>query len=433
MKITHLKTNHIENPLGFALEKPVFSWIVEDTVDKHQTAAQVMVALDDKFEHLLFTSGKLNGSEIDSLAYRPNIILKPRTRYFWKVKVWGETESAESETAWFETAKMTEAWQAQWITPDFEDPEKHPILFKTFSLPSPVSSARAYVCGLGLYHFELNGKKVGDEYLTPNCNVYDQWLQYQTYDLTDQLNAGENRIDIFLGNGWYKGRYCGDGGGHSKIYGDRFALICELHIRLVNGEEIVVVSDPAWSAKPAPILSSEIYDGEIYDARFQGNSCGVKEIDLDINKLKSRRSLPICVLEERKPVAILHTPAGETVLDMGQNMVGWVRFRTQAPAGTQIHLQYGEVLQGGNFYRENLRSAKAEYIYYSDGQEAIVEPRFTFYGFRYVKVSGWVGELNPDDFTGCVVYSKMDIIGNIETSNEKVNQLFKNCTVGAER
>ena len=115
MKITHHKTNHIVNPLGFALEKPTFSWIVEDTHDTAQTAAQVLVSRDRDFEQIIFDSGKVDGPGIDSLAYRPPIRLKPRTRYFWKVRVWGETESAESDTAWFETAKMDEDWQAeQW-------------------------------------------------------------------------------------------------------------------------------------------------------------------------------------------------------------------------------------------------------------------------------------------------------------------------------
>jgi alpha-L-rhamnosidase len=111
-------------------------------------------------------------------------------------------------------------------------------------------------------------------------------------------------------------------------------------------------------------------------------------------------------------------------------MVGWVRFKTDAPAGSTIHLQYGEVLQGGNFYRENLRTAKAEYTYIADGQTREVKPFFTFFGFRYVQVSGWVGDLNPDDFTACVVYSQLDTIGHIETSNEKVNQLFRNALWG---
>lgn len=431
MKITHLKTNHIVNPLGFAIEKPTFSWIVEDTGDTVQIAAQVLVSHDRDFEQVIFDSGKVEGLGIDSLAYRPPISLKPRTRYFWKVRVWGEIESAESDTAWFETSKMDEDWQAEWLTPDCEDNQIHPILYRYFDLPSRAVAARAYICGLGLYHFELNGKKVGDEYFTPYCNAYDQWLQYQTFDITEQLTVGSNLVSVMLGNGWYKGRYGADGGSVG-FYGDRFALICEIHITLENGDDLIIVTDPAWKAQPSPVIKSDIFDGEMYDARIKkvvpspDKTFGAKPIDLDKTRLEARRSLPVCINEEIKPVAVLHTPAGETVLDMGQNMTGWVRFRTSAPAGTRLHFQFGEVLQGGNFFRDNLRTAKAEYIYIADGTDAVAEPYFTFYGFRYVKVSGWVGDLSIDDFTGCVVYSQMDTIGEIETSNAKVNQLIKN-------
>ncbi len=249
MKITHLKTNHIINPLGFALEKPTFSWIVEDTFDKVQTAAQVWASLDSNFEQIIFDSGRVEGTMIDSLAYRPPISLRPRTRYFWKVRVWGETESGESDTVWFETSKMGEAWQAAWITPDWEDNRLHPILLQNFDLPSSTVSARAYICGLGLYHFELNGEKVGDEYFTPYCNAYDQWIQYQTFDITHQLKVGSNEISVMLGNGWYKGRY-GANGGSVNFYGDRFALICEIRITLENGNELTIVTDPSWRATP---------------------------------------------------------------------------------------------------------------------------------------------------------------------------------------
>ena len=435
MKITHLKTDRITNPLGFALTKPSLSWIVEDTSDKRQTAAQVLVAGDSDFKNILFDSGKVEGNGIDSLAYKPDLQLSPRTQYYWKVRVWGETDHAESQIAWFETAKMEEPWQAEWITSDFENNQIHPVLYKRFDLPKPVVSARAYISGLGLYHLMLNGKKAGDEYFTPYCNAYDQWIQYQTFDITDQLMVGQNLLTVMLGNGWYKGRYAFEDH-QTEIYGSQFALICEVRILLQNGDEMVVISDPTWQARPSPVLASDIYDGGTYDARLLGDdlpvgeSSKVKPIDIDMKKLEARRSLPVCINEERKPVSLIHTPSGETVLDMGQNMVGWVRFKTRAPAGTKIHLQFGEVLQGGNFYRDNLRSAKAEYIYIADGKERLVEPFFTFFGFRYVKVSGWVGELNLDDFTGCVVYSKMDLTGSLETSNEKVNQLFKNALWG---
>lgn len=435
MKITHLKTNHIINPLGFAIEKPSFSWIVDDTPDTVQTAAQVLVSRDVGFEQIIFDSGKVGGSGIDSLAYRPAITLAARMRYYWKVRVWGETESAESDAAWFETSKMGEGWQAEWITPDFEDNRVHPILYRAFELPVQAVSARAYICGLGLYHLELNGEKVGDEYLTPYCNAYDQWIQYQTFDITDQLAVGSNMISVMLGNGWYKGRY-GANGGAVDFYGDRFALLCELRVTLQDGSEIVVASDATWKAQPSPVLDSSIFDGETYDARVTrtvpapDKIVGVKPVEIDMTRLEARRSLPVSIIEEIDPIAVIQTPAGETVLDMGQNMTGWVRFKTSAPSGARIHLWFGEVLQDGNFFRDNLRTAKAEYLYIADGSDAVVEPYFTFYGFRYVKVSGWVGELSPEDFTGCVVYSQMDTIGEVETSNPKVNQLFKNAMWG---
>ncbi|MBI1256341.1 MAG: Bacterial alpha-L-rhamnosidase [Chloroflexi bacterium] len=431
MKISHLKTNHIVNPLGFAIDQPTLSWMVEDTDDTIQTAAQVVISHDPDFRQIVFDSGKVDGAGIDNVAYRVQLLLQPRTRYFWKVRVWGEREHAESETAWFETAKLGESWQAIWITPDWEENLTHPNLYRYFDLPAQAVAARAYICGLGLYHFELNGQKVGAEYLTPYCNAYDQWIQYQTFDITNQLTTGSNLVSVMLGNGWYKGRY-GANGGAVNFYGDCFALICEIHITLENGDEIVIGTDADWKAQPSPVIESSIFDGETYDSRIgkaipsPSGSFAVKPFEIDMSRLEARRSLPVGIIEQIKPLAVLHTPAGETVLDMGQNMTGWVRFRTNAPAGSQLYLQFGEVLQDGNFFRDNLRTAKAEYVYIADGNNAVVEPYFTFFGFRYVKVTGWVGDLKIDDFTGCVVYSEMDIIGEIETSNAKVNQLFKN-------
>ena len=435
MQITHLKTNRIENPLGFALGQPSFSWIVEDTPDPVQTAARFVLAEDPACLRVLFDSGKQAGNAVDSLAYRPALTLAPRTRYYWKVQVWGATESAESAPAWFETAKMDEPWQAQWINADFASDDDHPVLLQQFALDETVVSARAYLCGLGVYHFALNGAKVGDEFLAPGCNAYDQWLQYQTYDITAQLAQGKNEVAVMLGNGWYKGRY-GFQSNSVRVYGSQFALICEIHLRLANGQERVICSDLTWQAAPSPVTFSDIYDGEILDARIQvpafgaAGLCAVKAAAVDTSKLEARRSLPVCINEEHPVAAVITTPAGETVLDMGQNMVGWLRIRTRAAAGSRIYMQFGEVLQNGNFYRDNLRSAKAEYTYIAAGGEAVFQPYFTFYGFRYVKVSGWEGALNPADFTGCVVYSKMDITGAIETSNAKVNQLFQNAMWG---
>jgi alpha-L-rhamnosidase len=428
MKIKNLKTNRITNPLGFDLGKPRLSYVAYDTSAKRQVAAQIQVSLNEDFSNIVFDSGR--SEEIDSLAFELPLKLEACTRYYWRVTVWGDNgDVTTSNPAWFETAKLTEPWNGKWITPDLEK-DVHPVLSKDFSLTKEIASARAYVCGLGLYEMEINGKKAGAEYLTPLFNAYDKWVQYQTYDITGLITSGQNAVEVSLGNGLYKGRF-GFEGGQTEIYGDKFALLCEIVIKHTDGTETIIHSDDSWKSRKSHILFSGIYDGEIYDANLlDGASYGVKNIDLGYEKLKARLSLPVVVKEELKPIEVIITPAGEKVLDMGQNMVGWVQFKTNAPKGTEIVLQYAELLQDGNFYQDNLRTAKAEHRYLSNGEEAIVRPHFTYYGFRYVKVSGWTGDVNKDDFTGCVLYSDMDQTGSIETSNPLVNRLFLNALWG---
>ncbi|MBM7570571.1 alpha-L-rhamnosidase [Aquibacillus albus] len=441
MKITKLRTNQMENPLGFEYDRLTLSWVtkVEET-DKSlfQSAAQVQIATDADLTYIIFDSGKRD--DINRLAFQPDIQLKPRTRYYWQVTIWGEhDEQATSSIAWFETGKIDESWQGKWITPDL-DKEVHPLLRKNFTLPSDVVTARAYVCGLGIYQLEINGSRISDEYFAPGFNAYDFWLQYQTYDVTDLLTNGDNAIGIMLGNGWYKGRFGFDGGYH-ELYGDTFAAIVELVVTLADGTTKVIGSDRDWKSAASPIAFSGIYDGEVYDANKERTNwstanfddsdwTGVHETTVDTEEFQARLSLPVKIKEERKPIEIIHTPAGETVLDLGQNMTGWVRFKAKAAKDEKLKLQYGEILQNGNFYNENLRTAKAEYTYISDGSEREVQPHFTFYGFRYVKLTGFPEDISIDDFTGCVMYSDIEETGRIETSNPLVNQLFKNAMWG---
>ena len=438
MRITRMRCNRIDSPLGFALDQPRLSWVLESERATKQLACQIKVALDPDFMEIAHDSGKRE--DIDSICYRLPFILKPRTRYYWRVKVWTDAGEVESPTAWFETAKMDEPWQAKWITPDWQDNESHPWLRKQFILVKPIKEARLYICGLGLYEVEINGRRVGDEYFTPYCNSYDNWIQYQTFDAAPYLSQGENAIGTLLGNGWYKGRFT-YAKNKKEIYGDRFALICELRVTYRDSTTELICTDESWKAKASHILASSIYDGEIQDANryLEGWSMPglndddwdrVRTIDLDYSLLQPRRSLPVIIKETIKPAAIIHTPNGETVLDFGQNMVGWASFRIDAPQGTEVLLQYGEALQDGCFSQENLRSAKAEFTYISDGRPAQVKPCFTFYGFRYVKVEGWPDKLTLDDFTGHVIYSDLEQIGTIETSNPLVNRLFLNALWG---
>ncbi|WP_342041638.1 alpha-L-rhamnosidase [Bacillus sp. OTU2372] len=440
MIISNLRTNHVVNPLGFEFDRLSLSWVTEsgDSPSIYQSAARVEIAADSSFESILFDSGK--SQEVDCLAYHPDVKLKPRTRYFWRVTVWGDAgDEVTSESAWFETAKMDEPWEGKWITPELNK-EIHPLIRKNFTLPENYQSARAYLCGVGLYDVEINGKRVGKEYFAPGYNAYDFWLQYQTYDVTDLLKSGENAIGFMLGNGWYKGRF-GFEGGYHELYGSEFACIGEIVVTLKDGSTTVITTDEDWKCAPAPITFSGIYDGEIYDSNLEsknwtlpvfddGTWTGVRKTEIKTEKFTARRNSPVKIMEERKPIEILYTPAGEVVLDFGQVMTGWVRFKTKAPKGTRLQLQYGEILQNGNFYRENLREAKAEYVYISDGNEREVQPHFTYYGFRYVKLTGFEEDIELDEFAGCVIYSEIEQTGEIETSNPLVNRLFLNAVWG---
>lgn len=438
MKIINMKCNRITNPLGYNLVKPVLSWITQGEDAKVQLACQVLVALNEDFTDIIYDSGKKE--DIDGIGHMLNISLKPATRYYWKVKVWTETGEVISPAAWFETSKMEQPWAGKWIMPKEADKSLHPLLRKTFFLSKEIAQARLYICGLGLYEAEINGKRVGEEYLTPYCNSYDNWLQYQTFDITDLIQTGENCMGAMLGNGWYKGRF-GFEGKQGGIYGDKFALLCELVITYKDNSVEIIGSDESFKTTDSFILDSNIYDGEVQDAnKIIDNWSSVSYSDeawdnvspgnIDYNLLEARRSIPVVIKEKLKPVKLIHTPKGEVVLDMGQNMVGWLSFTCKELKDTKVYLQYGEEMQEGCFYRENLRSAKAEFTYISDGKPREVVPHFTFYGFRYVKLEGITGEINLNDFIGYVVYSDLEQTGNIETSNPMVNRLFQNALWG---
>lgn len=433
MFINNLKCNRIKNPLGFELEKPRLSWTVKSTGKEDDVLTRILVCESEDFNDLFFDSGFIE--DYDDLYYAVDKKLSPNTRYYWKVVVQTGNDEFQSDTAWFETAKTDRKWKAEWIKPDFDDSSIHPLLRKEINVREDIESARAYVCGLGIYEMEINGERVGDEYLTPYCNAYDKWIQYQTYDITDLLRKGKNCFGALLGNGWYKGRFAF---GHIKdnIYGNEFAFLCETVVKYTDGTTETFSSSNDWKCFPGFVTESGIYDGEVQNEKkypqkwsepgYDDSSwSAVTDANIGYNLLQARKSLPVRVTETIIP-CIIKTPKDETVLDFGQNMVGWVEFRTKNPVKGEITLHYGEELQDGCFYRDNLRSAKAVFKYISDGKSSYVRPRFTFFGFRYVKLEGWTGQANPEDFIGCVVHSDLEITGKIETSNPKVNKLFNN-------
>lgn len=435
MKITKLRTNHIENPIGYALGTPSLSWIVSEAKGKKSIGANVQVSRSKDFADLCYESGRT--AEADSLNFPLPIDLEEGVRYYWRVQVWDDAgDEAVSEAAFFETAVTMNC--AAWIRAPF-DQSIHPLFRKSFSLSEKPEKARLYITGLGLYEAYLNGEKVGAEYLTPYCNDYNLWVQYQTYDVTDVLQAGENAVGVMLGDGWYKGRF-GFERPNGDLYGDSYALLAELHLEYADGRKEVIGTDESWKSARSPIESSSIYDGEVYDSRKEisgwAEAGAAEEVFVPAERIENfskpltpRYSLPLKVMDQRMPVSLIRTPAGEQVLDFGQIMSGWVEFFCEEEAGREVFFQYGEILQDGNFYNENLRSAKQEYHYISNGTPSTVRPHFTFYGFRYVKVTG-ITEIKLENFVGKVIYSEMETTGKIVTSNEKVNRLFQNAFWG---
>lgn len=426
MKIDHLRVNNVTFPLGFQVTPLSFSWTVEACENaKRQEWARIRLSENGE---KIFDSGE--DRKADSLDYRlpADVKLSPRTKYGWNVTVLADNgESAEASSS-FETGKMDEKWKGQWISPEKETSAE--ILKKRFIVKEP-GEARLYICGLGIYECYINGEKAGDEFLAPGYHSYDFNLQVQTYDVTGLLTAGENEIAIWLGEGWFKGRL-GFDGGYTNLYGDRLYAIAEIWNNTESGSECIVRTDETWKNCPSPVIFNNIYDGEIYDAQREDMEPEGGVLLAEPEKcgpLGDRLSLPIRKKDTFAVRELIRTPKGDTVLDFGQNLTGWVEFECDFPEGTQITLTAGEILQKGEFYHDNLRTAKTEFTYISNGKKAHVRPHFTFYGFRYMKVDCHC-EVSADMFTAYHLRSDFDQIGWIKTGNVKVDQLFSNALWG---
>lgn len=428
MKVSKIRVNGMKNPVGYAFDSVRISWLVTDTEASKAVWAEVSIASDPDFQNIV---SQKEGENLNSACEVMDMELKPRTRYYIRVRVRGDNRerAVSDETAFFETGKMEETWKAKWIKPQ-EGDEFHPVFRKDFQVKGKVSQARLYISGLGLYSARVNGVHVGEEVLTPYYSDYKTEVQYQTYDVTELIQL-ENELTVELGNGWYKG-YFGLAG-TDKNFGSEFQMIAELHITYGDGTEEVITSDESWEYRGSDTENSDIYNGEIINHLLWESRENTWKPSVEAvwdKKLVERYSLPVIEHEEMPVQEVIHTPADETVLDFGQNFAGYVEFRAELPKGTKVVLDFGEILQNDNFYNANYRRAKAQFVYVSDGRKETVKPQFTYFGFRYVRVTGWPGKVKPEDFTGRALYSDMEVTGSIETGHKKVNQLLSNVMWG---
>jgi alpha-L-rhamnosidase len=307
-------------------------------------------------------------------------------------------------------------------------------------LKSPVQRAVLYVTALGLYEVHINGRRVGDHVLAPDWTDYRKRVRYQTFEVTDLLKTGDNALGALLANGWFSG-HIGNGG--FQYFGKKPAFLAQLEVTYADGHTDRIVTDDTWKAHDSPIQSSDFMLGENYDSRqevkgwdqaglAENDWAGVALRDEPVRQLEAQVMQPVHELCTLKPKSINQPKPGRWVYDLGQNMVGIVRLKISAPAGTEITLRHAEMLNpDGTIYTTNLRGAPSidHYVCKGDGVE-VWQPRFTFHGFRYVEITGLTGRPKQDAVTGVVIGSDTPRTGEFACSDPRINQLQSNIQWG---
>lgn len=438
--IKELTCDYKVNPLGIDNLKPQLSWVlVSSEKNVLQSAYEIKVSLG---ERTVWKTGKITSSQSVHILYEGEA-LQSGKKYSWQVRTWdnkGNTSAWSAVNTWEMGLLAASDWSAKWIEAGEVTDGKvgpAPMFRKNFSLSKTVKSARLYTTAHGLYEASLNGKRVGKDYFRPGWTSYKKRLQYQVYDVTALLQKGQNAAAVTVGDGWYRGNL--EFKNKRNTYGKEVGLLFQLAVTYTDGSSIVINSDGTWkSSFDGPIVKSDIYNGETYDARLAIPSwtegsfndaawAGVRVVDIGKENLVAETGPSVTMHENFKPVKMITTPKGEVVADFGQNLVGWVRLRVKGKAGDTVVLHHAEVLdKEGNFYTDNLRGAKQENRFILKGEDVeVLEPHFTFQGFRYVKVSGVLPEL-----TAIALYSDMNPTGKFECSNPLINQLQHNIQWG---
>ncbi len=444
---TDLRCEYFVNPIGIDEAAPRLSWIDDSTRrGARQVAYRIAVASTarglDTGNPDLWDSGKIESGDSTQIEYR-GIPLRPGQSAFWKVYTWddsGATSESKLSGKWELGLPTLSDWHAKWISlpaPN-ADPLKipSPLLRKKFLADKPIAKARAYVSAKGLYRLFIDGQSVGDQLLTPGWTDYRKRVDYQTYDITSLLKKGDNAVGLSLGNGWYCGHVGLTGGDN---YGNNPEGIVQIEIEYRDGSKSEVVSDESWKGSTGAILSNDLLMGETYDARKEISGWASPSVDdsawnpvqahpVDV-PLIAQPSPAVQVLTKIRPLKFIPQKSANTyVLDLGQNMVGWVRLKVQGTAGQTVGLRFAEMLNPDkSIYTTNLRGAKATDSYtLKGGATEAYEPSFTAHGFRYVELTGFPGVPTLDSITGIVVGSNNPQVGSFSCSNPLVNQLQHN-------
>ncbi len=444
MKLTHLRCEYAEHPLGIDIPRPRFSWQLQsERQGARQSAYQILAESDGQ---TLWDSGKVQSDQSVHVEYG-GPPLESGQRVEWRVRAWDENDqpTAWSETAWFEMGLLDPAdWRAEWIGSFLVGSARAsvpaPYLRKTFRLEKPPVRARLYVTALGLYEASINGQRVGDTVLTPGWTDYHVRVRYQTYDVTDLLRPGENALGAILGDGWY----CGHIEWRDRqLYGDRPKLLAQLVITHPSGAQTIIASDASWRRAFGPLTEADLIMGEQYDARLEFPGWDAPGFD-DARwqpvetfphpaGLRLQAQYGPLIRKQGELSAVSMTEIKEWngsryIFDLGQNMTGRARIRVRARAGTVVRIRHAEALNpDGTLYTANLRTARAADYYTCRGDDdEIWQPRFTFHGFRYVELTGAIEPPDLSAVSGIVLHSDLPLTGEWECSDPLLNQLQRN-------
>lgn len=436
---TYLRCEYLVNPLAIEAAAPRLSWTLEpaspDLRGLRQTAYQVLVATSPEKlaadQGDAWDSGKVASDAMNHVEYA-GTKLRSAQPYCWKVRCWDQDGQPSAWSAPATWAMGVDQWQAKWIgateTPAADKAGPSPMVRTVFRVDSPVKRAVAYVSALGMYELHINGRRVGENVLSPEWTDYNQRIQYQAYDVTALLASGANAVGAMLGEGWYAGRVgltqVVKDGPMRHLYGDRPRLLVQVLIELADGRTQVVVTDSTWRyTLDGPIRYADILDGEMYDAGREMPSWDTASFDegawrpVDVlektlGRLVAQPNEPMRVTKQVRPVSVKEVHPGVWVFDLGQNIAGFCQVRLREPAGTIVRLRHAEMLnEDGTIYRTNLRmpadggslGARQEDRYIAKGEDETFQPHFTYHGFQYVEVTGLTARPALNMLTGCGV------------------------------
>lgn len=440
-----LRCEYRVNPIDIETAHPRLGWTLESRErGAKQKAYRVLVASSP--EKLAADSGDLWDSgrvESDASVHVPydGAALSSGMRCFWKACMWdakGKDLGWSKPASWEMGLLQPSDWKAKWIGHVLQNA---PLFRKDFTLRGGIVRARAYICGLGYYELYLNGGKVGDHVLDPGETDYPERAFYVVYDVTENLRSGENAAGVMLGDGWYNQRAVNEAkyGWGKVVYGDpRF--IFQMRVEYADGSSDMFVTDNSWKATTGPVLSSNVYAGEVYDARREQKGwaeTGFADegwvpatiMDAPGGVLESQKIPPVKRMETLKTAAVTNPKPGVYVFDMGRNFAGWARLRITAPAGTTITMRFAETVDKNGMIDMDSIGVSAIHVEQIDtytcrgGGEEIWEPRFTYHGFRYVEVTGYPGKPSPDMLEGIAVYTALESAGSFTCSDPMLNRI----------